>query len=79
MPAVVGFSEGLGGIECFYSRYSEEDEAMLLEIALEKGLLVSGGSDYHGENKTVKLGALRSDECEIEVDKISVLTAITER
>ena len=77
IDALIG--EGLGGIECFYSRYSESDEAMLLEIALEKGLLVSGGSDYHGENKTVKLGALRSDECEIEVDKISVLTAITER
>ena len=70
---------GLRGIECYYSRYSETDEAMLLEIANERGLLVSGGSDYHGENKTVPLGALRSDGAEISIDKISVLSAISGR
>jgi predicted metal-dependent phosphoesterase TrpH len=72
-------AEGLMGIECYYSRYSELDEAMLLDIALEKGLLVSGGSDYHGENKTVKLGALRSDLVETEADGISVLDGILPR
>lgn len=65
---------GLMGLECYYSRYSESDEAMLVEIAVNKGLLISGGSDYHGENKTVKLGVLRSDECEISTDKITVLS-----
>ena len=70
---------GLMGLECYYSRYSEEDEKMLVEIALEKGLLISGGSDYHGENKTVKLGVLRSDEAEISSDKISVLSKTLDR
>ena len=67
---------GLRGIECYYSRYSESDVEMLLEIADSKGLLVSGGSDYHGENKTVKLGVLRSDECEIPYERISVLSEL---
>ena len=65
---------GLMGLECYYSRYSESDEAMLVEIATSRGLLISGGSDYHGENKTVKLGVLRSDECEISTDSITVLS-----
>ena len=68
---------GLDGLECYYSRYSEDDEAMLVGIAKEKGLLVSGGSDYHGENKTVKLGVLCSDEGEIKADKITVLSALS--
>ena len=70
---------GLQGIECYYSRYSESDEQMLLEIADSKGLLVSGGSDYHGENKTVKLGVLRSDECEIPYERVTVLSALLNR
>ena len=70
---------GIMGLECYYSRYSEDDEKMLVEIALERGLLISGGSDYHGENKTVKLGVLRSDEAEINSDKISVLSRLFER
>lgn len=70
---------GLRGIECYYSRYSESDVEMLLEIADSKGLLVSGGSDYHGENKTVKLGVLRSDECEIPYERISVLSELLHR
>ena len=77
IDALIG--EGLGGIECYYSRYSYEDETMLLELASDRALLVSGGSDYHGENKTVRLGVLRLDESEIEADRISVLTAIMAR
>ena len=32
---------------------------MLLEIAGRRGLLVSGGSDFHGKNKNVGIGELR--------------------
>ena len=41
-------TQGLMGLECYYSRYSDSDEAMLVGIADRLGLLVSGGSDYHG-------------------------------
>ena len=72
-------TQGLMGLECYYSRYSDSDEAMLVGIADRLGLLVSGGSDYHGENKTVIIGTLRSDEEEININKISVLSVLLDR
>lgn len=51
---------GLLGMECYYSRYSEEDEEYLLSLADRHGLFVSGGSDFHGKNKTVRIGDLSS-------------------
>ena len=63
---------GLGGLECYYSRYSKADEDMLVSMAEELGLLISGGSDYHGRNKTVRFGAL-CDGNEREDINITVL------
>lgn len=46
------------GIECFYSRFSEEAAKPWLKIAKEKKWLISGGSDFHGSIKPeIKLGA----------------------
>lgn len=42
---------GLDGIECFYTRHSTTMTEHYLMIAEEHGLLVTGGSDCHGENK----------------------------
>jgi predicted metal-dependent phosphoesterase TrpH len=42
---------GLAGIEAIYSEHTPEQEALYLKLAGELGLLVTGGSDYHGENK----------------------------
>ncbi len=66
-------SMGLMGLECFYSRYSREDRELLISLACERGLLVSGGSDYHGENKTVALGSLSSDGSEYDASQITVI------
>ena len=47
--------------ECYYSRYSSDDEALLISLADKRGLLASAGSDYHGKNKTgIALGQLGS-------------------
>lgn len=43
--------DALDGIECYYYRYSEEQTQFFLDVARENGLLVSGGSDYHGGTK----------------------------
>ena len=51
-------SYGIKGMECYYSRYTEEETAFLLKKADKFSLAVSGGSDYHGANKTVMLGEL---------------------
>jgi len=40
---------GLRGIEAHYSSHSEADTARYLEIAERLGLLVTGGSDFHGK------------------------------
>lgn len=39
------------GIECFYTTFSEEQSAYLVNFAKDRRLLISGGSDYHGANK----------------------------
>ncbi len=44
---------GIQGLECFYSRYSDEEIAFLRECANQNGLFITGGSDYHGTNKDV--------------------------
>ncbi len=60
---------GLDALECRYSRYSREDADFLVSVAESRGLYVSGGSDYHGMNKTVALGALSSEnECEYDLN-----------
>lgn len=42
---------GLDGVEVYYPTYTEDDTAFLLELCKKYGLLESGGSDFHGENK----------------------------
>ncbi len=53
---------GLDGIEVFYSDHTKEDEKFFYEIALRENLLISGGSDFHGENKKgIELGTGRGN------------------
>ncbi|MCD7777571.1 MAG: PHP domain-containing protein [Clostridiales bacterium] len=42
---------GADGIECYYSTHSYSDTVLALSLAETYGLLPSGGSDFHGENK----------------------------
>lgn len=42
---------GLDGIEAIYSRHSPDERVAYAEIAARHGLLVTGGSDYHGSYK----------------------------
>ena len=48
---------GLMAIETRYSKYSQEEQLFSTDLAKEFGLLESGGSDFHGENKVdIKIG-----------------------
>ena len=48
---------GLCGVEAEYSTYTPEQEKNIKKIANKLGLLISGGSDFHGENRSdTKLG-----------------------
>lgn len=47
---------GLDGLEVFYSEYNETQTKMVYKEALECGLLMSAGSDFHWPNGLRKLG-----------------------
>ena len=67
-------AHGICGMECYYSRYTEKEIRFLLKKADEFSLSVSGGSDYHGENKTVMLGELCAGKTKfVTDDMVSVL------
>ncbi|CAB4822884.1 unannotated protein [freshwater metagenome] len=42
---------GVVGAEAYYSRHSPEQVAMMLDLCDKHGLVPTGGSDFHGENK----------------------------
>jgi predicted metal-dependent phosphoesterase TrpH len=52
---------GLAGIEVDHPDHAEDDRAALRDLAAGLDLLVTGSSDYHGTNKTVRLSQERTD------------------
>jgi predicted metal-dependent phosphoesterase TrpH len=50
-------AEGLSAIEAYHSDHDADDTVRYLAMARKYGLKVTGGSDFHGENKPgVELG-----------------------
>ena len=48
---------GLAGLEVYYSEHTKEMTASYLTLAARLGLLITGGSDYHGISKPeIRLG-----------------------
>lgn len=48
---------GIVGLEAIYSTYTMGEEIQMQKLAKERGLIISGGSDYHGANKPhIELG-----------------------
>lgn len=41
---------GLDGVEAYYSQFNQEQTKILLHLAAEFNISVSGGSDFHGDN-----------------------------
>jgi predicted metal-dependent phosphoesterase TrpH len=48
---------GLVGLEAEHEDHSPEEREHLRGLAADLGLVVTGSSDFHGSNKTVRLGA----------------------
>ncbi|MBR1486736.1 MAG: PHP domain-containing protein [Synergistaceae bacterium] len=55
-------SFGLKGLECYYSKYEFSKCEWLAEQARLNNLLISGGSDCHGANKSIPLGKLNAED-----------------
>jgi hypothetical protein len=66
---------GLAGVEAIYSDHTPEQEALYLRLAGELGLLVTGGSDFHGDNKPeVSLGRMPGQE-KLTYERVEALKA----
>lgn len=53
---------GLAGLEAIYGRYTPAERAGLTEIAARHALVVTGGSDHHGDYKPdLKVGVGKGD------------------
>lgn len=64
---------GIKGLECYYSRYNFEEINFLVKCAEENGLLISGGSDYHGTNKDIPAGKLNTENKSVLAEKLTIL------
>ena len=52
--------EGLEGLEGYYGEYRASEQKYFVALAANLGMVVTGGSDYHGGNKpSLRLGAGR--------------------
>jgi 3',5'-nucleoside bisphosphate phosphatase len=52
---------GLAGVEVDHPDHEPADRAALRGLAGELGLLITGSSDYHGSNKSTRIGAETTD------------------
>ena len=53
---------GMCGLEAVYSENTKEDEARMRALADQAGLLITGGSDFHGKSKPdIHLGTGKGD------------------
>jgi predicted metal-dependent phosphoesterase TrpH len=67
---------GLNAIEAYHSDHSPNQTALYLELAAQHGLLVTGGSDFHGAVKPeIRLGTGRDGNLRIPEDLVDRLRA----
>lgn len=67
---------GAVGVECHYSGYSNEDCARLEALARARGMVITGGSDYHGSRKKYGLGT-GTDNLDLDYSIVEALKAAT--
>ncbi len=54
------------GMECYYAAFSESQKYQMVKIAKEYDLIMTGGSDFHGETKPyIKIGASYTNDDEM--------------
>lgn len=60
VDTLIGY--GLRGIETIYSSHTKQDENYLRGLAKRKGLIITGGSDFHGKPKpAISMGVGRGN------------------
>jgi predicted metal-dependent phosphoesterase TrpH len=73
-------ASGLNAIEAYHSDHSAADTALYLGLARQYGLMVTGGSDFHGAVKPeVSLGTGCEGNLRVPADLMEQLVAADER
>lgn len=71
-------SMGLQGVEVYYPAHSARQQASFEHLAHKLGLLISGGSDFHGDiNPEIHLGTGKGDLCIPCAIYKSIINALT--
>lgn len=66
---------GMDGVECFSTYHSDETNDYFYTKCMEKGLLVTGGSDFHGKTKpAIIMGEFGLDDEEIAEQALNAFT-----
>jgi hypothetical protein len=70
-------AKGLDGLEVYFSTHTADQTAMCLRVAKKLDLVISGGSDFHGElgrgGAVVELGAGVNNNLSIPYDVLATL------
>lgn len=75
LPLFLAKAENLDAMETEYVTFTAEQRATARQIAAEFGLLPSGGSDFHGDNKPdIRMGTGRGD-LQVDADCLRNLEA----
>lgn len=71
---------GLQGIEVYHSEHSAADTELYHAIAVEFRLIMTGGSDFHGDNKpAISLGTGKQGNLDLPYSFLAQMRAGTER
>lgn len=60
------------GLECYYSRYDNQEIKFLVECANKYNLFITGGSDYHGTNKDIPLIKLNTENIPVSAEMFRI-------
>ena len=67
-------ASGIQGLECYYSRYNQEEIEILVSCAKENNLFITGGSDYHGNNKkNITLAKLNVANTPVDGNNLTII------
>lgn len=66
---------GMKGVECYYSTHTPEQTRSFLSMAQKEGLIITGGSDFHGEKvkADIALGTGIKDSLRVPDDLAEIL------
>lgn len=65
---------GIDGVEVWHSQHDAELRRSLAGLAERRGLLATGGSDYHGRHKPdVRIGTGRDDNVAVPNERLAAL------